>query len=85
MKLLLENWRKHLKEEDERPKPSVRLEILIDDLDKAVSRVEDPGARTALESIIKKLLAWSAEMMGDDEGYDDEYDGEHMYTPDDSY
>ena len=62
MKLLLENWRKYLNQEYIEQKPSVRLEILIDDLDEAVLLVEDPTAIAALESIVKELLAVSKEM-----------------------
>ena len=62
MKLLLENWKKYLNQEYIEQKPSVRLEILIDDLDEAVLLVEDPTAIAALESIVKELLAVSKEM-----------------------
>ena len=84
MKLLLENWRKHLKEENELQTPSARIERLVDDLDAAVSLVEDEDVLAALEPIVEELKTLMADMM-DEEGYDDEYDGEHMYTPDDSY
>ena len=82
MKLLIENWRKHLKEEDELQTPSARIERLVDDLDAAVDLVEDQTALAALEPIVEELKGLMAEMM-DEEGY--EYDGEGMYTPDDSY
>jgi hypothetical protein len=111
MKLLLENWRKHLKEgqdrhegrpigsippgtEDQQEEQSrenaiKQFEKLKGALDRGdglniPSRSDEEAALIgALEYAIKTLE--SREDDEDDEGYDDEYDGEHMYTPDDSY
>ena len=117
MKLLLENWRKHLKEgqEDEfletaregiaslkEKFPNVIATIDDDVLEQAAAEqikhqayAGGPGGWSdrdkeylllrMLERAAAQIAGSSGEDDEDDEGYDDEYDGEHMYTPDDSY